>query len=235
MRFLRQSTAVKVPVGPFLDVTDGATPETGITLGAADQAELMKHDASATVSIAGNTFAAISDNAGMYNLTLSDTDTNTCGVLHVHIGDVSVCRPVSHVFMVIPANIYDSLIAGTDYALVDVHQVNGNASSGLLSGTDHLKADVTKVSGDATAADKLEALLEAVTVGTVGTGSTTTSVVTGLTETTNDHYNGKTLAFRSGNLAGQSATISDYAGGSGTITVPALTEAPANGDTFIIY
>jgi len=234
MRFLKQSTSVKVPVGPFLDVTDGATPETGITLGAADQAELMKHDAAATVDISGNTFAAITGNNGMYNLTLSATDTNTLGNLHVHIGDVSVCRAVSHEFTVLPANIYDSLIAGTDYLDANVHQINANASSGFLTGTDHLKADVQQINASATAADNLQKAALSIVPGTVSTGSTTTTVTSGLTETTNDHYNGRTIQFTTGNLAGQVASITDYAGGSGTLTVSTMTEAPANGDLFVI-
>ena len=31
MRFLRQNTAVRITVGPFLDKTDGITPEVALT------------------------------------------------------------------------------------------------------------------------------------------------------------------------------------------------------------
>jgi len=48
---LRQSTQIKVRVGPFVDVSDGFTPETGVALSTADEAELLKADGAATVDI----------------------------------------------------------------------------------------------------------------------------------------------------------------------------------------
>jgi len=65
--------------------------------------------------------------------------------------------------------------------------------------------------------------------------ATTTSFVTALTEATDDHYNQKVITFIDGNLSGQSRVISDYNGTTKAITVDeAFTEAPANGDGFII-
>lgn len=67
------------------------------------------------------------------------------------------------------------------------------------------------------------------------TSATTTSFVTDLTEATDDHYIGKTLVFISGNVSSQSRVISDYNGTTKAITFDeALTEAPADGDEFII-
>ena len=59
MQLLKQSTGVDVRLGPFVDATDGVTPETGITLGAADQAEALKHNGAATVDISSDTWAAV--------------------------------------------------------------------------------------------------------------------------------------------------------------------------------
>lgn len=209
---LKQSTSVKVIIGPFVDVTDGYTPETGITLGAADAAELLKHDSATVVDISSNTWAAVTSAGGLYSLTLSTTDTNTVGMLTVYIYDTSETRPVRADFMVVEANAYDSLIAGTD----------------------SLEVDAVAISGDTTSADNLEEATNGVVPGTVSTGSSTTSVVTTLTETTNDHYNGRTITFLTGNLSGQAASITDYNGTTKTLTVSTLTEAPSNGDTFII-
>lgn len=65
--------------------------------------------------------------------------------------------------------------------------------------------------------------------------ATTTSFVTDLTETTNDHYNDLFLVFTSGALLGQSRKISDYDGTTKTITLAtALTDSPADNDEFII-
>jgi hypothetical protein len=57
-----------------------------------------------------------------------------------------------------------------------------------------------------------------------------------ITEATADHFNGRIVIFTSGVLAGQATDITDYAlnGSNGQFTVTALTEAPANNDTFFI-
>lgn len=63
-----------------------------------------------------------------------------------------------------------------------------------------------------------------------------------ITEATADHFgglaggNGRIILWTTGALAGQVASISDYAlvSGRGRFTVPAMTESPANGDTFLI-
>lgn len=208
--WLRQSTAAKVIVGPFVDETDGYTAETGLTLGGMDDAELVKHGSGSVTDISSRTFTHVQ--GGNYALDLSTADTDTLGRLRIFFRDASVARPLAMDFMVVPAQVYDSMIAGSDT----------------------LEVDAVAISGDSTAADNLEAGLEGVVPGTVSTGSTTTVVNTGLSETTDDHYNGRVIVFRSGNLAGQAATITDYNGTTKALTVTTLTEAPGNGDTFVI-
>ena len=66
-------------------------------------------------------------------------------------------------------------------------------------------------------------------------GADTDDFDTDLTEATDDHYNGAYIMFTSGVLTGQSRLISDYTGGSKNIVVAtAFTEAPGNGDGFVI-
>jgi hypothetical protein len=65
--------------------------------------------------------------------------------------------------------------------------------------------------------------------------ATTTSFVTNLATAVDDYYNGQTLHFISGSLAGQSQVIRDYNGTTKTITLDsALTSAPSNADEFIV-
>ena len=66
--------------------------------------------------------------------------------------------------------------------------------------------------------------------------STTIFEADDITEATADHFNGRNILFTSGNLAGQMTDITDYAlnGANGQFTVTAMTEAPANDDTFVI-
>lgn len=110
---LRQSTQVIVRIGPFVDVTDGATPETTVTLSGADQAELLKAAGAATVDISGATWAAITGSDGWYNLTLTTSHTDTIGTLEVVVQDVSLCLPVHARFQVVEEAAYDAIYAAS--------------------------------------------------------------------------------------------------------------------------
>lgn len=107
------------------------------------------------------------------------------------------------------------------------------------SATDTVSANMTAISGDTTAADRLEAILDATPTGTVVNDAdpvpTTLLFETNLTETTNDHYNGAFVVFYTGALLGQSRKISDYDGTTKVVSVAmAFTEAPTAGDLFMI-
>lgn len=103
-----------------------------------------------------------------------------------------------------------------------------------LTANGNMKSDMLRLNGDATAAALLALAAPGIVSSTCSTGSTTTSIVTNLTEATDDHYNGAVIAFTGGALAGQRTSISDYNGTTKTLTVVALTEAPANTDPFVI-
>lgn len=100
--------------------------------------------------------------------------------------------------------------------------------------TNEVDADITKISGSATAADNLEASALGIVTGACEGTPTTTVVQTDLAEATDDHYIGRVIVFTSGNAAGEATDITDYTGSSGTVTVTALTTAPAAADTFVI-
>lgn len=71
--------------------------------------------------------------------------------------------------------------------------------------------------------------------GTAQTGTlSTTQMTTNLTEATDDHYNGRVVVWVTGNLYGQATAITDYDGATKKLTFTAVTEAPSNGDRFII-
>ncbi len=129
-QILRQSTQVVVRIGPFYDVTDGVTPETGVTLAAADQAELLKAAGAATVDISARTFAAIASCDGYYDLTLTTTDTNTIGTAEVVIHDASVHRALpAQRFQVIEEAVYDAIYAsGASPATTTDFQASADAA-----------------------------------------------------------------------------------------------------------
>ena len=121
-RFLKQSTAVDVAVGPFLDETDGKTPETGLTITQPDIL-LKKNGAAWAQKSAAQTLSHESN--GWYEANLSTTDTDTLGVLMLAVTEAGAL-PVWHEFMVVTANIYDSLFS-TDVLDVSVVQWIGTA------------------------------------------------------------------------------------------------------------
>lgn len=94
--------------------------------------------------------------------------------------------------------------------------------------------NVDRLAGSSSAVAKLKAGASALVTGTALGGSTASTVVTNLSEATDDHYNGRVVVFRSGALDGQAAEIKDYNGTTKTLTVSALTEAPASGVVFTI-
>jgi hypothetical protein len=129
--FLKQSTAVVVNFGAFVDKTDGVTLETGL-VSALDHAStgifLSKNGGALTIrhaTVTATTYGAY----GMYLVTLDTTDTNTLGSLRMSFSEAATCLPVWSDFQVVPANIYDSLVSGSDLVDVSMTQILGTAVS----------------------------------------------------------------------------------------------------------
>ena len=105
--------------------------------------------------------------------------------------------------------------------------------------TSRVTANADQINGIATSAARLALSTQGIVFGTVGSASTTTSIVTSALDpsnTTTGQYVGKLLTFLQGtttnNLRGQSTVITtDVAG---VLGVTALTDAPVSGDTFVI-
>jgi len=156
---IRQNTAQIITVGPFMDKTDGVTPELSLTVTGchitmtADTADgnapTLVIDVDATASGGDNDLVHITnDNAGYYSLELTAAQTNRVGGGRLCINDDDVHCPVFHELEFLPANVYDSRF-----------------------GTDKLQVDAVEVSGDSTAADNLESACDnySVTRGLAGT------------------------------------------------------------------
>ena len=127
MQLLKADVLTKVVIGPVVAVGDGFTPITTLSLSTADESEALKHDSAAVTDISSNVFAAITSADGYYNLTITAAQLDTEGRLTVLINDDSLCLPVRCDFMVVNANVYDSLYAAdtTDYLKIDAFQVAG--------------------------------------------------------------------------------------------------------------
>jgi hypothetical protein len=107
--FLRQSTAVDVAIGPFLDATDAVTAETALTISQADVR--LKKNNGAWAQVSDATSATHEEN-GWYEKELDATDTDTCGRLLIAVHE-SGALPIWHEFWVLEEAIYDALFAAS--------------------------------------------------------------------------------------------------------------------------
>ena len=144
MQFIRQNDTGKIGVGPFVDVGDGATMETIVTLSGADEASCRLGD-DTVVDIGAYTWAAITGMDGYYDLTLQTGVTDTCGPMILNVEDVSLCLPVRMDYMIIEEAVYDDLFATSAAGYAGVTELaNITGTSGVLIGTD--AANVTEIS-----------------------------------------------------------------------------------------
>jgi hypothetical protein len=123
--YLRQSTAVDLAIGPFVDDADGVTALTGLTIAQAD-VRLKKNNA-AWAQINDATSATHEEN-GWYEKEFDATDTNTVGRLLVAVHEAGAL-PVWHEFWVLEEAVYDALFAASATGLLpaNVTQWNGAA------------------------------------------------------------------------------------------------------------
>lgn len=170
MIYLRADTNVEVLVGPAVAVGDGFTPVTSLSLSTADEAEIIKYNATTALvvtSISANTMTAITNADGYYTLDLSTSNTDTEGFLVVLINDDSLILPIRLEFMVVNANVYDSLFAAatTDYLQTDVTQWLGTAAA-TPSVAGVPEVDLTHVAGATTNVSALATNVDAILTDT---------------------------------------------------------------------
>lgn len=133
MNFLRQSTAVDIAIGPFVDATDGVTAETGLTIAQADVR--LKKNAGAWAQVNDNT-SATHEEAGWYEKELDATDTNTVGILLVSVQE-SGALPVWHSFQVLEEAVYDALFAASAAGYGTAQTGDSFARLGAPAGASH--------------------------------------------------------------------------------------------------
>ncbi len=176
MLVLKQSTGIDVRVGPFVDATNGVTPET-VTFASTDQCELLKANGAATVDISAATWTAVTGCAGWYDLTLTTSHTDTVGELVIVVQDESLCLPVFVRAQVVEESVYDQLFASggafpTNFGdlsitattgRVDVAAVAGTAQTANDNGADinAVLADTNELQTDWANGGRLDTILDA--------------------------------------------------------------------------
>ena len=106
MFILRQSTAVDVLIGPFVDGTDGVSVEEALS----PSVQLSKNGQTAATKNEATTPAL--DNAGYYNCIFDATDTGTVGTLVAFVeGTTATHLAVRHEFQIMDTAAFDALFA----------------------------------------------------------------------------------------------------------------------------
>ncbi len=128
MKILKQSTQVDVLIGPLVDDTDFKTVKESVAYNAAGiDVDVIKGVTKADVTLAnaaGDGYWRHISN-GYYGVTLSTTDTGTLGRLRLTFEATGVL-PAWEDFVVVPANVYDSLVAGSDKLYTDAVEISSS-------------------------------------------------------------------------------------------------------------
>jgi len=188
MLWLEQSTSGTLKIGPFVDEDDGKTAETGLTISQAD-VRLSKNGGN--MAQKNEATSCTHDELGIYGCPYDATDTGTLGTLQLFVHE-SGALPVWHEYMVVPANVWDSMF-GTDLLKVDVHAIDddetaANNLEAYCDGTTPIPANATQVSGDATAANNLEADYDGTGYNKSASEIATVATLTGHTAQGGDNY-----------------------------------------------
>jgi hypothetical protein len=122
---LKQSTAITVKIGPFIDNTDGYTVLGALTV---LQANIRLSKNGGNMAQKNEATSATHDELGYYDCPLNTTDTNTLGRLQVISSDAAAMPVPPEYFEVVTANVYDTLFS-TDNFDVEVVTKTGFALS----------------------------------------------------------------------------------------------------------
>ena len=196
MRVLKQSTQVDVLIGPLIDDGDFKSVEESVAYNATGiDVDVIKGVTKSDVSLANSAGDGYWRHVanGYYAVTLSTTDTGTLGRLRLTFEATGVL-PCWECFVVVPANVYDAMVAGTDY----------------------LKTDAVEISSSSTAADNVEANIGNLDASIAGLNDLSAADVNAQVDTALADYDGPTKAEMDAALAaldlgGSSLTVGDIA------------------------
>lgn len=221
--WLKQSVSIEIKVGPFVSSTDGVTPQTSLTI---TSSEVLLSKNEGDWAAKNESTSLVHESNGFYRCLFNTTDTNTLAILRYQIAE-SGCLPVWGSFLVVPANVYDSLVLGTDLLQSDLTQWLGVAPNALVSSRVDASAGAlaNAVITDASIHPDAVSKMRSVVTGTADSGSTTTMVDAARTESAPDYWKGCFILF-GGSLAGQCRLITGFNPTTDTITfAPATTAA----------
>lgn len=131
----------------------------------------------------------------------------------------------------VAGNEWDNAFVLIEYDVSIIDNVIALLPTALVGG--RMDVSVGALNGDVVAALNLAASAGVIMRGSAVAGTlTTTQMTTDLTEVTNKHFNGRVVIWTSGTLFGQQTAITGY--NNGLITYTTVTEAPLDGDEFVV-
>jgi hypothetical protein len=139
MQYLEKDSSPSVLVGPLVDVTDGSSPESDITLANAT-CNIITGVTSASVTLVASGATAGQRNcahvaSGFYKIDLSDTDTDTTGDLTIVLKDVDEFVTSWQEFTVVASDAYGALTGSGTLDELDTIQNRLGGITGTGSNT----------------------------------------------------------------------------------------------------
>jgi len=216
--------------------------------GATASGNLDYLDAAITTRLAGASYTA-PDNAG-----IAAIQNQTDQLVFTTPGRVDASATVSGTPNVNVASIASNAVTAAALAADAVTEIQSGLATGsalvtaqtsltdiqgrlpaALTGAGNIKADALALDGSTSAAGRLRRSAEQIVYGAAVSGTlSTTQMSTNLTETVNNHHNGKVIYWTSGVLANQATDVTGYNGSTKVLTFTAVTSAPQAGDTFVV-
>lgn len=146
---LRKSTASQgVPLGTFVDVADGDTPVTGLTIANTD---IKLQKAGATTKVGKNSGGATHISGGDYYAVLDATDSDTAGPMRISV------HAAGALAVWLDCVVYEQVVYDALFAAGATGKLPATLAAGDVTG--NLPANVIKVNGtDQTAGDLAAAL-----------------------------------------------------------------------------
>jgi hypothetical protein len=228
MQFLKVNTTATVTCGPVLDA-DGVAVTTAV---------LADFSIAKNGSVAVLTGATVTHSTnGYYTIALTTGNVDTLGRLDIIVNNAAMSMS-NHRYDVIVAQVYDSLVSGSDLLQVDVTQLNNSTQNAdriligansnrtvQVTGSNHVAADVHEFQTDVIDSDAIAA-------------SAVTEIQAGLATSS-----GVTSAFTEIKGAGWSSStdtlekISDGSGNGNVIITPlsSVVEQRVNGTNISVF
>lgn len=255
---LRQSTAIDVLIGPFLDesnATDSEEAETPVVL-------LSKNGQALTAK--SDVTVPTHDDGGYYNCELDATDTDTVGTLVLVVEDSTDALPIRHEFQIIEEATYDFLYASGATPMADVNaeadtalaDYDGPTATELVAEIDAVQSDIAALNDPdvAAIADAIwdEALADhiaddtfgaglgnqVIRANTVAGGSTTTVELDASASGATGQYEGMQVTVRFSATEIQTRMITAYNSSTKVCTVDKIWNSsgvPASGNKFVVW